>query len=46
MARISTYGLDNSPSTSDKWIGTDSATGQTKNFSVESVINLINEVVK
>lgn len=43
MARISTYGLDNSPSTSDKWIGTDSATGQTKNFSVESVINLIND---
>jgi hypothetical protein len=43
MARISTYGLDNTPSTSDKWIGTDSATGQTKNFSVESIINLIND---
>lgn len=43
MARISTYGLDTTPSTLDKWIGTDSASGQTKNFSVQSIIDLIND---
>jgi len=43
MARISTYGLDTTPSTLDKWIGTDSTTGQTKNFSVQSIIDLIND---
>ena len=43
MARISTYGLDSTPSLSDKWIGTDSATNSTKNFSVESIVDLLND---
>lgn len=42
MARINTYGLDNTPSLSDKWIGTDSETTETKNFTVSSIVELIN----
>ena len=42
MPRINTYDLDTTPSLSDKWIGTDSATTTTKNFTVSSIINLIN----
>jgi hypothetical protein len=42
MARISTYALDTTPSLTDLWIGTDSATQQTKNFSVDSIVNLLN----
>ena len=43
MPRINTYDLDTTPSLSDKWIGTDSATTTTKNFTVSSVVNLIND---
>ena len=43
MARISTYGFDSTPSLTDKWIGTDSATNATKNFSVESIVELLND---
>jgi hypothetical protein len=43
MARISTYALDTTPSLTDLWIGTDSATQQTKNFSVDSIVNLLND---
>ena len=43
MPRINTYDLDTTPSLSDKWIGTDSATTTTKNFTVSSIINLIND---
>lgn len=42
MPRINTYDLDTTPSLSDKWIGTDSETTTTKNFTVSSIINLIN----
>ena len=42
MARINTYGIDSTPSLSDKWIGTDSETSTTKNFTVNSIIQLIN----
>ena len=42
MPRINTYDLDTTPSLSDKWIRTDSATTTTKNFTVSSIINLIN----
>ena len=42
MARISSYALDTTPSLTDLWIGTDSATQQTRNFSVDSIVNLLN----
>lgn len=44
MARISSYAQDTSLSTTDKVLGTDSATSATKNFTIESVITLINEL--
>lgn len=42
MARISTYGQDGTPNKQDKVLGTDSATGGTKNYSVESLLTLAN----
>ena len=42
MARISTYDQDSTLNKLDKVLGTDSATGGTKNYTLESVVNLIN----
>lgn len=41
MARISTYEQDSTMSGSDKVIGTDSVTGETKNFTLGSVLSLV-----
>lgn len=38
MARISSYNLDGTLNTADKVLGTDSATGLTKNYSIESIM--------
>lgn len=43
MARISTYIIDTAVSLLDKWIGTDSTGGATKNFTSQSVATLFNE---
>ena len=43
MARISTYGQDGTLNKLDKVLGTDSATGATKNYSIDSVLGLVNE---
>ena len=43
MARISSYGQDGTLNKLDKVIGTDSATGATKNYSIDSVLGLVNE---
>ena len=43
MARISTYGQDGTLNKLDKVIGTDSETGATKNYSINSVLGLVNE---
>ena len=43
MARISTYDQDSTLNKLDKVLGTDSATGGTKNYTLESVVNLIND---
>ena len=42
MARISSYDQDSSLNVADKVLGTDSATGTTKNYSIESMISLVN----
>ena len=44
MARISSYAQDTSLNTSDKVLGTDSASDGTKNFSISSIIQLINDL--
>ena len=44
MARISTYDQDSSLNKLDKLIGTDSATDGTKNFTISSLIQLINDL--
>jgi len=41
MARISTYKKDTTISGADKVLGTDSATGGTKNFTLSSVLSLV-----
>lgn len=43
MARISTYEQDSTVSKEDKVIGTDSVTGGTKNFSLESILDLLDD---
>ena len=43
MARISTYGQDSTLNKADKVLGTDSATGTTKNYTIESILNVANE---
>ena len=43
MARISTYGQDSTLNKLDKVLGTDSATGGTKNYTIDSIMGLINE---
>ena len=42
MARISTYVIDTVVTLLDKWIGTDSNGGTTKNFTAQSVADLFN----
>ena len=42
MARISTYGQDSTLNKLDKVLGTDSATGSTKNYTIDSMIGLVN----
>ena len=44
MARITTYEQDSNVSFEDKLLGTDSVTGGTKNFTIQSLMNLINEL--
>ena len=44
MARITTYEQDSNVSFEDKLLGTDSVTGATKNFTIQSLMNLINEL--
>jgi hypothetical protein len=44
MARISIYGLDVNLSLLDKWIGTDSNGGATKNFTAQAIADLFNAV--
>lgn len=41
MARISTYEQDSTVSKQDKVIGTDSVTGETKNFTLSSILSLV-----
>ena len=43
MARISQYDQDSSLNKADKVLGTDSATGKTKNYSIESILSVANE---
>ena len=43
MARISTYAIDTVVQLLDKWIGTDSNGGATKNFTAQSIADLFNE---
>ena len=43
MARISTYEQDSTVSKQDKVIGTDSVTGETKNFTLSSILSLVSD---
>ena len=43
MARISTYIIDTAVTLLDKWIGTDSSGGATKNFTAKSIADLFND---
>lgn len=43
MPRISTFSQDTTVSKQDQWIGTDSQTGDTKNYSIQSFVDLIND---
>ena len=43
MARISTYAIDTVVQLLDKWIGTDSNGGATKNFTAQSIADLFNQ---
>jgi len=45
MARISTYDKDNTVTGTDKLLGTDSVTGQTKNFSLSSFNTLVSGTI-
>ena len=42
MARISQYGQDGTLSKQDKVLGTDSATGATKNYTIDSILSFVN----
>lgn len=44
MARISTYSQDSTMNKLDKIVGSDSATNATRNYTIESIINLINDI--
>jgi len=43
MSKIKLYPIDQNVRGGDKWIGTDSGNGQTKNFSVNEVVKYIND---
>lgn len=43
MPRISTFSQDSTVSKQDQWIGTDSVTGDTKNYAIQSFVDLIND---
>lgn len=43
MARISTYDQDSTLNKADKVLGTDSVTGSTKNYTIESILSVANE---
>jgi len=43
MGKISSYGIDGTPSSNDKWVGTDGLTGQTKNFNAEGLAATFNK---
>ena len=45
MARISTYDQDGTVTGTDKLLGTDSATGQTKNFALSSFTTLVSGTI-
>ncbi len=42
MARISQYGQDGTLNKQDKVLGTDSATGATKNYTIDSILSFVN----
>ena len=44
MARISTYSQDSTMNRLDKVVGSDSATNSTKNYTIQSIIDLINDI--
>lgn len=44
MARIQTYAQDSNVTFQDKLIGTDSATSATKNFTIQSLMDVINQL--
>lgn len=44
MARIKTYAQDSNVSVNDKLLGTDSVTDGTKNFTIQSLLDLINSI--
>ena len=44
MARIKTYNQDTTVSVNDKLLGTDSTTDGTKNFTIHSLLDLINSL--
>ena len=46
MARINTYKTDLDVQDKDKWIGTDSSTGKTRNFTAQSLANNFNQTGK
>jgi len=46
MARINTYLTDTNIQDGDKWIGTDTLTGKTRNFTVQGIANNFNETGK
>lgn len=46
MARINTYKTDLDVQDLDKWIGTDSSTGKTRNFSAQGLANNFNQTGK
>jgi len=43
MARIKSYDQDSTLNKADKVLGTDSATGKTKNYTIESILSVANE---
>jgi DNA relaxase NicK len=45
MARISSYDLDSTVTADDKLLGTDSVTGQTKNFTLSSFSTLVSSTI-
>jgi len=42
MGKITSYDIDQTPTASDKWIGTDGVTGATRNFNIEGIADSLN----